>query len=182
MQRSVALLPALFFAVQALYHWSMGAAANALWMCNISNLLMALAIVARTRLLMRTAALWLLAGLPLWVIDLWQFRELSFSTFLGHLGGGAIALLTLHRVGMGRGVWLAALGWYLLVQQACRLWTRPELNVNLAHSSRGLGSLNIPNYHWYWLATTFLAATLLIALEKLCIYYGRVGEKRQGRD
>lgn len=142
---------------------------------------MALAIVVRKRLLMHVSALWLIAGLPLWAIDLWQFRQLSLSTFLGHLGGGTIAVLALYRTGMERGVWPVALGWYLLVQQVCRLWTRPELNVNLAHSCRGLGSLNIPDYCWYWLVTTLLATLYLIALEEFCIYCDRRrGEKRQG--
>ncbi|MCS6885256.1 MAG: hypothetical protein RMM17_12575 [Acidobacteriota bacterium] len=165
--RSVSAVSLSFFLLQLFHHSRNGAIENALWMCNISNLLLAFAVAARSELLASVASMWLILGLPLWIIDLVEFGDVSLSTLLAHIGGASVSFWTLHSIGgIRRGCWLLAVGWYLLVQQLCRLWTKAQLNVNLAHAPRALGLLTVDDYRLYWLLTTILAALLLLLLER----------------
>ena len=131
--RALGVVPLAFFVLHARYHLGQGTAGHLLWVCTASNLLLAVGLFLDLPMLIRVAVMWLIAGLPLWAWDLMEQVAWPVSTFLTHLGGLAVGLVALSRVRAARRPWVYAFGWYLALQLAARMWTRPELNVNLAH-------------------------------------------------
>ncbi len=162
--RLLGLLPLMFFCAHAFYYWRRGEPAHILWMCNIGNLLLAAGLLLRRPQLTRVAAVWLIPGLPVWllfVVRAWGFVPTST---LAHLGGLTVGLYALARVRVDRATWLHAFVWYLLVQFVCRLITPPALNVNLAHSVYEGWQGTFSAYWQFWLATTAAVAAALCLL------------------
>jgi hypothetical protein len=162
--RLLALLPLLFFLVQGLHYWRTNELGHMLWMCNIGNLLLAVSLFLNRPALMRVAVLWTIPGLIIWIIFVVLPWGLFFSSILAHVGGTLVAMFVLFRVGMERKTWLYATGWYLIVQLLSRLFTPPELNVNLAHHMQS-GWEHTFNHYWQFLLTLdVLTAVMLWAL------------------
>ena len=135
--RALGVAPLAFFVLHALYHIGQGTAGHLLWVCTVSNLLLAFGLFLDLPLLIRVAVMWLITGLPLWAWDMSAQGTGPVSSFLTHFGGLAIGLISLSRVRATRGVWVYAFIWYLALQLLARLLTPPELNVNLAHDMYG---------------------------------------------
>lgn len=178
--RLMGILPLGFFFVQLHHHWSHGAAGNMLWMCNISNLILALGILFNIPLLIRVSGYWLIVGLPLWLIDLWQFGDKPIATFCVHIGGLVVAVSAIKQIGLREVTWGYAFGWFLIVQQLSRLLTAPQLNVNLAHSSRGLTTtLVVESYVIFWfLSSLFLLLALWLTEQLLGKFITGRGNRR----
>lgn len=157
------LFPLGFFLAQLVHHYLASAPANIFWMCNISNLTLALGLFFHQQKIVAISTLWLLFGIPLWVIDLIEFHQTPLSTFLAHIGGVTIALYTYrHSVKIDR-VWYWALIWFLLVQAFCRIFTGSNLNINLAHQIRGTSYFG--HYWQFWISMILVIATMLFLLE-----------------
>jgi len=159
--RALGVVPLAFFVLHARYHFGQGTAGHLLWVCTASNLLLAGGLLLGRLMLIRVSVMWLVAGLPLWAWDLMEQGAGPVSTFLTHLGGLAVGLHALSRARAARRLWVYAFGWYLALQLAARLLTRPELNVNLAHevhgSWRGL-------FDSYWKFSVFMSLVMAAAL------------------
>lgn len=159
--RLMALLPLIFFSLHLVHHYKQRAPSNMLWMCNISNFTLCLGLLLGISLVIRVSVLWLVVGFPLWIIDLLQFGQTPLTTFFVHIGGGFVGLYALKHIKFEKNIWAYAFGWYLIVQQFCRMYTLSSLNINLAHNSRELLNIKINNYFLYWIITCLLAAILL---------------------
>ena len=159
--RLLGLLPLAFFLAHAYYYWRRGEPSHILWMCNIGNLLLSAGIFLAQPAVIRVAVIWLIPGLLIWLWYVVRLSGLLFTSTLAHVGGLAVGLFVLRRVGVTRVTWLHALAWYLFLQGASRLFTPPEMNVNIAHRVyEGWGEI-FGSYFEFWLVTTLVIAALL---------------------
>jgi hypothetical protein len=131
--RLLGFLPLLFFILHADYYRNAGGLSHMLWMCNIGNLILAVGLFVARPLLIRLAVIWLLPGLPIWLWFIVRPGWWILTSFYAHAGGLVVGLIAIQRVRASRWMWLHALVWYLFVQEICRLFTPPQLNVNAAH-------------------------------------------------
>jgi hypothetical protein len=154
--RLLGLLPLLFFILHANYYREVGGLPNMLWMCNIGNLLLAVGLLLAWPLLIRVAAIWLLPGLPVWLWFIVWPGGWILTSFFAHAGGLIVGLIALHRVRASRRLWLQAFAWYLLIQEICRLFTPPELNVNAARRIYPTFEPMFSAYWQFWIAGTLV--------------------------
>jgi hypothetical protein len=183
--RLLGFLPLIFFGAQAIHYWQIGQLGHTLWMCNIGNLLLAIGMFLGAMELVRVAALWMIPGVPVWfffyVLPTWGVvftRNLSgqelfgvISSTLLHLGGFAVGMTALRKVGMDARAWLHAFGWYLVLQFVSRLVTPAELNVNLAYRIQPGWEQTFNSYFKFWLVLTVLVG---ICLWLLGLILGRI--------
>ena len=159
--RLMGFLPVIFFLAQALHYWRGGGLGNLLWMCNAGSLVLATGLFLDRRELIRAAAIWTIPGLALWIryVLYATFNyEMVLSSILVHVGGIVIGLIVLRRVRMDRLAWLYAFAWYLIVQVAARLFTTPELNVNLAFRIQPGWDHAFSSYWKFWIVMTAVVA------------------------
>jgi hypothetical protein len=131
--RLLGLLPLLFFILHANYYLHAGGLSHLLWMCNIGNVLLAFGLLLGRPALIRIAVVWLLPGLPIWLWFVVRPGWWILTSFFAHAGGLIVGLIALQRVRASRWTWLQAFVWFLVIQEVCRLFIPPELNVNGAH-------------------------------------------------
>ena len=147
---------------------------HTLWMCNIGNLLLAIALFTDQKLLIRVAAIWMVPGVLVWfayVVPTWGMLltgRFSYTELFGvltstfaHLGGFAVGILGLRKVGVEVGTWRYAFLWYFIVQLISRLITPAVLNVNLAHSIQPGWESFFNSYLKFWLVLSFLVGVCL---------------------
>jgi hypothetical protein len=169
--RLLGFLPLLYFLAQAIHYWQIDELGHTLWMCNIGNLMLAIGIFLKHRVLIRVSVMWLMPGLVVWsiyVVPTWGtllsgeynptqlFGVLSSS--LAHLGGLSVGLVILRKVGMDRWAWVYAVGWYLVMQIVSRLLTPANMNVNLSHRIQDGFEGAFSSYWKFWLLLTSLVA------------------------
>jgi hypothetical protein len=133
-----------FFLIRLAEVWRLGTLADVLWMCNIANLGLALGLFAGQPVMIRPAVLWLGLGFPQWVWFMTQAGNYAFSSWLTHIGALAVGIVAIARVRAERRAWIYAFIWFLVIQQFCRLFTPPALNVNMAHG------MQIADIHTVW--------------------------------
>ena len=165
--RLLGVLPLLFFLVQTIHYWRYGGMGNLLWMCNAGNVLLGVGLLLGHRELIRAAAIWTIPGLGIWIRYVLLASGFYFSTTLAHVGGIIVGLIALRRVRMDKLAWLYAFGWFLLTQLAARLFSAPELNVNVAHKIQ-TGWETLFNSYWkFWVVTTLTVAAVMWALGRV---------------
>jgi multidrug transporter EmrE-like cation transporter len=159
--RLLGFLPLSFFIAHFTHHLNAGAPQHILWLCNISNLVLATGLFFRVPLLIRMATMWLIPGVPLWLIDMSRTGDAPISTFLSHLGGLSVGIFALSRVRAERNMWIYAWIYGFFIQMICRMFTPPELNVNVAFQIYK-GFDRIFHVYWhYWIFNAVLSATVL---------------------
>ena len=159
--RLLGLLPVIFFLAQTVHYWRVGGMGNLLWMCNVGSLVLAIGLFFEQRELIRAAAIWTIPGLGLWIryVLYATFNyEMVLSSILVHVGGIAVGLIVLRRVRMDRIAWVYAFAWYLIVQLAARLFTAPELNVNLAFRIQPGWEQAFSSYWKFWVVLSAVVA------------------------
>ncbi len=179
--RLFGFVPLVIYLAHFRYNWSLGNPDHGLWMCHISNLSMGLGLLFAQPVLLRLGAVWIIPGIPLWIMEMTQTGHTPVITFVSHLGGVTVALIALRRVRADRFAWLYGMGCYLAIQHLCRLVTRPELNVNVAHTMYQGWDKAFGAYWQYWIFTTVSATfTLWIVNWTLFKLYPPVPEGNQG--
>jgi len=157
-------LPLLFFFAQAIYYWRNGSFGNMLWMCNIGNLLLAIALFAGHREMIRATALWMIPGLVIWFLYVLIPFGFVLSSALAHVGGFIVGIVALRAVRVDRRAWLYAFIWYLFMQVVSRLSTSQDLNVNVVYRIQpGLESV-FGSFWQFWLLMTMTVAVGLWAI------------------
>ncbi|HEU4389664.1 MAG TPA: hypothetical protein VFV34_17800, partial [Blastocatellia bacterium] len=164
-ERLLGLLPLGFFVAHGFYYWTHGGLPHMLWMCNLANLLLGLSILAGFGEGIRVSVFWLIPGLLIWIwfVVIVDNGWLLTSTF-SHIGGLAVGLWALYRVRAARLTGLYATAWYLAVQQVCRMFTPPDLNVNVANRIYTGYESTFTAYWQYWAATTAMVAVGMLVL------------------
>lgn len=136
-------------------------------MCNIGNLVLAIGLFFDKPLLVRVAAIWMIPGLFIWLRYVVFAWGVFFSSTLAHLGGLTVGMWGARRVRMDNRAWIYALGWYFILQLFSRLFTAPDLNVNLAHRIQDGMESTFRTYWFFWLILTGVTAVVLFGLGKL---------------
>jgi hypothetical protein len=156
--RLLGLLPLLFFTLQANHYRRVGGIANMLWMCNIGNLVLAVGLFLSIPLLIRIAVIWLVPGLPVWLVFVVGPYGWVVSSLLAHAGGLAVGLIAIQKVKATRWMWLHSFLWFLFVQEICRLFTPPGPNVNAAHLVHPAFETLFSSYWQFWIVGTLVVA------------------------
>jgi hypothetical protein len=160
--RFLGLLPLTLFMARLLELNNKGEIAHILWVCHISNLLIALGLFLGCAELIRISTLWLIIGAPLWPVDIFRTGVMELTSFGTHYVGLIIGLFVIVRhKGMGKRSWIYALIWFLLLQQVARMFTLAELNINLAHSVYPGWEQFFSGYWQYWIFTVAGSAICL---------------------
>ena len=159
--RLLGILPLIFFVAQFVHYWKINELGQLMWMCNIGNLLLAMGLFLEKPLVIRLSAIWMIPGLLIWIIYVVFAWGVFLTSTLAHVGGLAVAMIALSRVGMDRTAWRWAFGWYLMVQLASRFMTPPRFNVNLAHAVQPGWDRAFGSYWTFWLVLTIVTAALL---------------------
>lgn len=175
--RLLGFFPLAFFSAQAIRYWQTGELGHVLWMCNIGNLMLALGLFFEEAILIRIAVIWMVPGVAVWfvyVVPTWgmvltgnfSYAELFgvVSSTLAHLGGFAVGIAVLRKVGMDGRAWLYAFIWYFCVQLLSRLVSPAALNVNLSHRIQPGWEQTFSSYFKFWLVLTTLVGVCLWVL------------------
>jgi len=155
---------------------SQGKAAELLWVCNISNIVLAVGLFTRNSMLIRIATLWLIIGTPLWIWDnLLHDYDFIAHAYVIHIGGLAIGLYASRFVSHEVSAWKPALMFGLVLTLISRFVTPPELNINIsAYVYEPLKSF-LPHYYYYMLFNAVCYSFGLIILEKLLFRFSQIG-------
>jgi hypothetical protein len=176
--RLLGMLPLAFFFAQAIHYWQIGELGQMLWMCNVGNLLLALGLFLEQVILIRVAIIWIIPGLAVWflfyILPLWETLltgRISHAQLFGvlsstlvHVGGFAVAMVVLRKVGMEGRAWLYAFIWYFIVQFVSRLVTPAAMNVNVSHAVQAGWEQTFTSYLKFWLVLTLLVGVGLWSL------------------
>jgi hypothetical protein len=166
--RLLGLLPLCFFIVRGIEYIVVAKTPEQmLWSCHISNLLLAVGLFMGSPFLIRVAVLWLILGVPPWIIDMVWSKQITLVRVFSHLGGFIVAILAIRWVGAKRGSWIPSLVYFVILQQITRLLTDPTpyTNVNVAHFAYGPMKDWFASYWTYLVANTAAVALLLIIVE-----------------
>lgn len=172
---ALGVVPLALFGTYAAVAAQRGRAADALWMCHVANLVLAIGIFARAPRIIGVAVLWIVIGIPLWAMDAWLNRTMAPVSLASHLGGLAIGMYAASRLRLSSNPWIAALALFIALQQACRWWTPRALNVNVAHAEYAGWEGVFGSYWAYWLVTTLAAAGCLWLLGRLLMIWSERG-------
>lgn len=159
--RLLGLLPLLFFIAQGVHYWRINELGHMLWMCNIGNLVLATGLFLDQPVLVRVSAVWTIPGLIVWFLYVVLAWGVFFSSTLAHAGGIAVAAIALKKYRMDRNSWAYAVGWLLAMQLLSRLFTAPQLNVNLAHAIQPGWERTFSSYWTFWLVLVIATAAVL---------------------
>lgn len=159
--RLLGIFPLIFFLAQGMHYWRIDQLGHMLWMCNIGNLLLAMGLFLEKPLIVRLSAIWMIPGLFIWIIYVVLAWGVFLTSTLAHIGGLAVAMIALSKIGMDRIAWRWAFAWYLMVQLASRFVTPAELNVNLAHAVQPGYEQTFASYWTFWLLLTVVTAAVL---------------------
>ena len=137
-----------------------------LWICNVSNLLLAAGLLSRSGTVTWVATLWLLVGMPLW---LWDGLTDAFAShsFVTHVGSATVGLLSLSALDKRRRVWWMALGYATALQWLSRAVTPPGPNVNSAHTVYRQLTGVFSSYPTYWVVSFIGLLVVFAVLERV---------------
>lgn len=143
-----------WYGVHAGFHALAGRPEDALWSCLLGLLLVGGGLLLRSPRLNALGMLWLIWGLPLWLISLLAGEALFSISLVTHLGGPLLGLVGVRLLGMpaGRAVWWQALLLISALQQLTRWLTPPAANVNLAFAVYPGWEAMFPGYLSYAVA------------------------------
>jgi hypothetical protein len=178
--RLAGLVPLSFFLIRLVDYLNWQTPSHIWWSCHIANLTLGLGMIFGNALLIRLAVLWLILGLPPWALDMYVNHLIWPISVLTHLGGALFGVLVLWKVRMARGVWPAALVWFLVLQLLSYFFTEPDKNVNVAHAVYPAAQPWFSNYWLYWFAQAVVTAWLLWLLELGLVWLFPSGKSRGG--
>ena len=165
--RLLGLLPLYFFLHTAVFYWGTPEAPHILWVCNISNILMGLGMLLGKQTWTLVGLVWIIAGIPLWLIDGFVVTGFEYHSFLTHISSPIIGFYFCRKQGPPSGIiWIYAFIYFVALQILTHYNTPPELNINVSHDSYGPFAGYFPNYTVYYLANAPLLMGYLFLLDR----------------
>ena len=177
MRLSLGALGVAFYAVHAGQYVLRRQPENALWVCHLGALAVSVGLLFRWPAWIAVGAFWLALGVPFWILDLWSGGEFLPTSLLTHVGGLALGIWGLKRLGLPDGAWWKGVGALVAVNLFCRWATPPEQNVNLAHRIYEGWASTYSSHLFYLITLLALYAAVMVGLQ-----FGlrRLGFKRPG--
>ena len=164
--RWLGLWPLGFVTVHLTLRIAAGHPEDALWLCHVADLLLAIGLLARRPRIWAVGALWIVWGTPLWLLDVaggGTFRVTSVGT---HVGACLVVLEAARRGAFPRGShWRAMLGVWVLLG-VTRVAAGAEGNLNLAFRVQDGWTQRFPTYLPYFLSVSALAWTVFFVTER----------------
>ncbi len=165
--QQVGLIPLGIFVYRLAQYISVGTPDWIMYNCHITTLMLFFGMTLGLPLLIRVAAIWLVIGLPMWLIDAWVIREIWIASVVSHLGGFLLAIYAIRRVRATGTSWAPALGWFLLWQLVTRYTTDPKLNINIAHTAYAGCERWFASYWAFWPLCAVVAGGMAWMVEYL---------------
>lgn len=163
--RWIGVLPLLIFGWRLWQYLSVNTPDWILYSCHVSTLALGLAMIWGWPLIIRITVIWLMIGLPMWVIDAWVTKVIWIASIFSHVGGFFLALYAIKRVRATGKSWFPALLWFVGLQLITRYTTRPDLNVNVAHFPYEAFKDSYASYWTFWPVCTLVVALLVWLVE-----------------
>jgi hypothetical protein len=164
----IGLIPLLTALYTSYLSITQGKPEEVLWVCNLSNFLLAAGLFARHAIAVRVATLWLIIGTPLWIWDnVERGIYLTFHAFVIHIISALIGIVAMYQLAWRPRIWGWALFYGLAIQVFTRFAAPPQLNINVA--SRVYEPLQplFPHYYAYMVFNAVCFGITLWVLERL---------------
>jgi hypothetical protein len=163
--KSLGCLALVCYAVHAGFHLYHGRPEDLLWACHVGAAVVGLGLILSSATLNGMGVLLLCMGTPLWLLDLAGGGEFYPTSCFTHLGGLAIGIYGLYRLGMARGTWWKTSITLVALIGFCRVVTPEHANVNVAFAiERGWESY-FPSHGLYLTAMIAEATIYFLVLE-----------------
>jgi hypothetical protein len=120
------------YAIHAGFHLINGRPEEVLWMCHLGAALVGIGLLCSSAVTNGIGTLFLCVGTPLWLMYLAGGGEFYPTSCFPHLGGLAIGLYGVRRLGLRQGTWWKAVTALITLILVCRLVTPAAANVNVA--------------------------------------------------
>lgn len=141
----LAALAIVFYGIHAAYHVATRHPEDLLWFCNAAAFVVALGLLMRAPSVLGIGLLWLVVGLPVWIVDLARGGVFLPTSILTHVGVLVLGIVGAARIGLPDQAWSRALLAGLVLHVVCRYVTPRAANVNAAFAIW-------PG--WEWIAAT----------------------------
>jgi hypothetical protein len=126
------LLALAGYAAHAGVHLARGEPQDLLWACHLGAAIVGVGLLAGSAAVNGVGTLLLCMGTPLWLMELAAGEEFLPTSCLTHVGGLAVGLWGVWRLGMPGGCWWRASATLVGLIALCRLVTPSHANVNVA--------------------------------------------------
>lgn len=163
--RGLGLLALGFVAIHAGFHIWHGRPADMLWACHVATAAVGVGLLAGWPTCVGIGVLWLVVGVPLWLLDVAAGGELVPTSVLTHAGGLLIGLAGLRWLGLPDQLWWKAWLALAVLQGLCRWLTPERANVNVAFAVYPGWERCFPSYRLYLLTLAGLFAGLFFVAE-----------------
>jgi hypothetical protein len=168
--RAIAFLPLSFFLFRLWVAYQNDEPEIVLWLCHLNNLLLFIGILFSSSKIIQITAIWLIVGFILWVIDLSGSGTFIFSSFVSHFGGLLVSVYFLVKTKMNRSIWIYSIIWFILVQQFCRLYTSPQLNINSGNEIWSSYKGKFEYYGEFWIFQ-IISLSLILGFTNIVMFW-----------
>jgi len=155
------------YAVHAGFHFLNGRPEEMLWACHLGAAVVGLGLLSNSSTINGIGVLFLLMGTPLWLLDLANGGVFYPTSCFTHIGGLAIGLYGVRRMGIPPSTWWKAVVALVALILVSRLVTPPRANVNVAFSIYAGWEEVYPSYPVYISTMIVLAAGCFLLFEYL---------------
>jgi len=163
--RLIGVLPIIIFIARLIQYIQVGAPDWIVASCHISNLMLGIGMIFRAPSLMRVATIWLIIGVPMWIIDAVVTQEMWWSSIYSHVGGFLIGLYAISKARATGRCWLPAMVWFVFLHVVTRYTTAPELNINIAHYPYELVKEWFASYWAFWPVCLLVTTAMVWVVE-----------------
>ena len=157
-----------FFATHGVALVLKGEAAYLLWSCHLGCVVLAAGIWWAKPVLVGTAFLWMVVGLPLWLASvLARGGDFVPTSILTHVCGLGLSIAAIRAAGWRRGTWAWAMLGLIALWLGTRFAYRGDHNVNLTRDFWFGWEGEYVGYPLYLVVIAFATAAVFFGVEKL---------------
>jgi len=161
-QTIIGILPILFVAAATYHYIQSSTLFSLLWMCNICNITLALGILLQKPTLIWVSTLWLVWGIPLWILDVVAYKHFNPHALLTHIVAAVIGLYAIKRIPKPSTMWWKAVIFGASIQLLTRLVTPNNYNINVSNRPYDLFYPFITQYWIFFLMNLTLSFILFL--------------------
>ena len=159
------LLGIAFYGVHAVHELWAGRPESLLWSCHLGSLAVGFGLLLHQRTWIGVGLMWLVLGLPLWLMEVGAHGGFAPTAAFTHIGGLVLGLWGVRRFGLAGPVWWKAAAALVVLHFVSR-WTTPkEANINLAFAIWPGWAPYFPSHAVYLLAMLILSLAVFGATE-----------------